>query len=72
VKAEYLYVDLGSQSSTITYTYGTNVSTLTSNLNERDNIVRVGVNYMFHWRECRACLQRCDLELGRKSQHHGP
>jgi outer membrane immunogenic protein len=38
VKAEYLYVDLGSQSSTITYTYGTNVSTLTSNLNERDNI----------------------------------
>jgi outer membrane immunogenic protein len=48
VKAEYLYVDLGSQSNTISYNYGTSVSSLTSNLNERDNIVRLGINYMFH------------------------
>ena len=48
VRAEYLYVDLGSQSNTISYNYGTSVSSLTSNLNERDNIVRLGINYMFH------------------------
>jgi outer membrane immunogenic protein len=54
VKAEYLYVDLGSQSNTITYTYSQSapklppfVSTLTSNVNERDNLVRMGINYNF-------------------------
>jgi hypothetical protein len=47
MKAEYLYVGLGSQSNTITYNYGTNVSSLTSTVNERDNIVRFGVNYLF-------------------------
>jgi outer membrane immunogenic protein len=48
VKAEYLYVDFGLHSNTISYTYPVgNVSTLTSTVRERDNIVRVGVNYMF-------------------------
>jgi len=46
VKAEYLYVDLGSRSDTITYNYGP-TSTLTSTVNERDNIVRAGLNYKF-------------------------
>jgi outer membrane immunogenic protein len=46
VKAEYLYVDLGSnQTNTITYTYGANTSSLTSTVHEKDNIVRFGVNY---------------------------
>ena len=50
VKAEYLYVDLGSnQTNTITYTYPTNnqtnTSSLTSTVHEKDNIVRFGVNY---------------------------
>jgi outer membrane immunogenic protein len=52
VKAEYLYVDLGSnQTNTITYTYGPNpvclfcTSSLTSSVHEKDNIVRFGVNY---------------------------
>jgi outer membrane immunogenic protein len=47
VKAEYLYVDLGSISSTINYNYGPNSSSLTSTYNERDNIVRAGINYKF-------------------------
>jgi outer membrane immunogenic protein len=46
VKLEYLYVDLGSRSNTVTYTYGP-TSTMTSTYNERDNIVRAGVNYKF-------------------------
>ena len=45
VKGEYLYVDLGNQSNTNT---GFN-STITSKVNERDNIVRAGVNYRFFW-----------------------
>jgi len=47
VKAEYLYVDLGSQSSTITYTYGANTSTLTSSVRNHENIARAGINYHF-------------------------
>jgi outer membrane immunogenic protein len=48
VKAEYLYVDLGSISNTIGYIYGpTSISSLTSTFNERDNIVRAGINYKF-------------------------
>jgi outer membrane immunogenic protein len=48
IKAEYLYVDLGSISNTIGYTYGpTSISSLTSTYNERDNIVRAGINYKF-------------------------
>jgi len=49
VRAEYLYVDFGSHSNAISYTYGGNVSTLTSTVRERDNIVRFGVNYMFSY-----------------------
>jgi outer membrane immunogenic protein len=47
VRAEYLYVEFGRHSSTISYAYAGNVSTLTSSVRERDNIVRFGVNYMF-------------------------
>ena len=47
VKAEYLYVDFGLHGNTISYTYLGNATTLTSTIRERDNIVRVGVNYMF-------------------------
>jgi outer membrane immunogenic protein len=47
VKAEYLYVDLGSISHTIGYPYGPFNSSLTSTYNERDNIVRAGINYKF-------------------------
>jgi outer membrane immunogenic protein len=46
-KVEYLYVDLGSQSSTINYNYGANTSSLTSTVDQRENIVRVGLNYKF-------------------------
>jgi hypothetical protein len=46
-RAEYLYVDFGSHSNTISYDYAGNDSTLTSSDRERDNIVRFGVNYMF-------------------------
>jgi len=47
LKAEYLYVDLGSHSSTIIYTYGANSSTLTSTVRDTENIARAGVNYHF-------------------------
>jgi len=47
VKAEYLYVDLGNHSNTLTYTYGPNTSTMTSTVRDTDNIVRAGVNYHF-------------------------
>jgi outer membrane immunogenic protein len=51
-KAEYLYVDLGNHSSTITYNYGPGgttgtASSLTSTVKDTYNIVRVGVNYQF-------------------------
>jgi outer membrane immunogenic protein len=46
VKAEYLYADLGNPRNRLIYTYPLhNVSTLTSAANERDNIVRIGINY---------------------------
>jgi outer membrane immunogenic protein len=45
IRAEYLYVDLGSRSDTISYAYGVANSTLTSTVNEHDNIVRAGINY---------------------------
>jgi outer membrane immunogenic protein len=49
IKAEYLYVDLGkTQTNTITYSYPPNTSTLTSTLNERDNVLRMGFNYRFY------------------------
>jgi len=46
VKAEYLYVDLGTHSSLITYTYPI-ASTLRSSVHDTFNIARVGVNYSF-------------------------
>jgi outer membrane immunogenic protein len=52
VKAEYLYVDLGSHSSTSSYAYGpggTTVfnSTLTSTVRDTEHIVRAGINFHF-------------------------
>lgn len=50
VKAEYLYVDLGTNSSTIFYTYDTNgpfTSSVTASVGDRENIVRAGINYTF-------------------------
>ncbi len=47
VKAEYLYVDLGSRSVTTSYPYPPFSSTLTSTVQERDNVGRVGLNYRF-------------------------
>lgn len=50
LKAEYLYVDLGNNSSTISYAYpvpATNNSTLTSTVHNYENIVRGGINYHF-------------------------
>jgi outer membrane immunogenic protein len=47
VKAEYLYVDLGSHSSTIAYTYGPFVSTLTSTARDTEHVVRGGINFHF-------------------------
>jgi outer membrane immunogenic protein len=47
VKVEYLYVDLGNQSNTISYNYAGFTSSMTSTVNERDNIVRAGINYKF-------------------------
>jgi outer membrane immunogenic protein len=48
VRGEYLYVEFGRYSNTISYAYGGNQSTLTSTVRECDNIVRFGVNYMFY------------------------
>jgi outer membrane immunogenic protein len=54
LKAEYLHVDLGTASPTISYAYVvfnqpniTNNSTLTARINERYDIARVGLNYHF-------------------------
>jgi outer membrane immunogenic protein len=46
-KAEYLYVDLGTNSSTIAYAYGPDTSTLTSSVRDTYNVVRGGINYHF-------------------------
>ena len=46
-KAEYLFIDLGNNSSAITYAYGANVSTLTSNVHDTMNIARGGINFHF-------------------------
>jgi outer membrane immunogenic protein len=45
-KVEYLYVDLGRQSSTITYVYSA-FSSLTSTVRNTENVVRAGINYRF-------------------------
>ena len=47
VKAEYLYVDLGNQSSTIAYAYPGATSTATLETKHDYNIARVGLNYQF-------------------------
>jgi outer membrane immunogenic protein len=52
LEAEYLFVDLGSISSTINYAYtlrrgGPQTSSLTATVNDDDNIVRGGINYHF-------------------------
>jgi outer membrane immunogenic protein len=47
VKGEYLWVDLGSRSETIGYSYAPFNSTLTSSVHQRDGIVRTGLTYRF-------------------------
>ena len=47
LKAEYLYVDLGDINNTITYTYGANVSTMTSTAHDKFHVVRAGLNWHF-------------------------
>ena len=47
VKGEYLWVDLGSRSETISYPYAAFNSTLTSSVHQRDGIVRTGLTYRF-------------------------
>lgn len=47
VKAEYLYADLGTHSSLITYTYGAATSTLRSSVHDTFSMARVGLNYSF-------------------------
>ncbi len=47
LKAEYLYVDLGSHSNTIVYTYGPFTSSMTSTARDTMNIVRGGINFHF-------------------------
>jgi outer membrane immunogenic protein len=48
LKLEYLFVDLGSQSSTFTYTYPTaQTSTATLTVRDRYNIARAGINWHF-------------------------
>jgi len=46
-KAEWLWVDLGSISSTIPYTYGANASSLTASTRDHMDVLLVGVNYRF-------------------------
>ena len=46
-KAEGLYYDLGDRSTTITYNYGANTSTLTSSTDFTGVIARGGVNWKF-------------------------
>ncbi len=47
IKLEYLYVDLGHQNEHLTYSYGTNSSTLNAQFHNADHILRVGFNYHF-------------------------
>lgn len=51
VKAEYLYVDLGANNSSIYYTYdpltSKFTSSITASVHDRENIVRAGINYTF-------------------------
>jgi outer membrane immunogenic protein len=46
-KAEYLYIGLGNQSTTVPYTYTGTPSTATLTIKQNYNIARVGVNYQF-------------------------
>jgi outer membrane immunogenic protein len=45
VKAEYLHYDLGSNSTTVTYDYPGNTSSMTGKVHDEGNVVRVGVNF---------------------------
>lgn len=47
IKAEYLYANLGRTNSTVTYTDGLGVSTMTSSVRNSYNIARAGVNWHF-------------------------
>jgi outer membrane immunogenic protein len=45
IKAEYLHYDLGSNSTTVTYDYPGNTSSMTGKVHDEGNVVRVGVNF---------------------------
>jgi len=47
VKAELLYIEVGSSTSTITYNYGVNTSSLTSTARDGLTILRGGLNWYF-------------------------
>jgi outer membrane immunogenic protein len=47
VRAEYLYVDLGTQSLTVTTPVFASPVTFTSSNPFRENILRIGFNYKF-------------------------
>jgi outer membrane immunogenic protein len=49
LRAEYLYIDLGTVTNTVAYNNSGIPGSLTSKLNESDNIVRVGLNYKLLW-----------------------
>lgn len=46
-KGEFVYVDLGRTSSTISYSYPGNTSSLTATVRDHEEIVLAGVNYRF-------------------------
>jgi outer membrane immunogenic protein len=48
VKAEYLFVDLGSHSVSAANPTGFGPATYTGSYTVRENIARVGVNYLLH------------------------
>lgn len=47
IKAEYLHVDLGTQTATILFSDSVPPSWLTSQVRNTENIVRAGINYRF-------------------------
>ena len=48
MKLEYLYVDLGTQTATVSGANGPFIGTLTSSVRETDNVVRFGLNYKLY------------------------
>jgi outer membrane immunogenic protein len=47
VKAEYLYYDLGNKSSTVSFNYGNDTTSMTGRAKNNGNLMRLGFNYKF-------------------------